>query len=388
MADSKSLGCERQSGGKPCVLLVAGDAGGAAAWVPVVKLASQKGYTWHLRGYAQAVDIWRKAGLAFLPLDRDTVESDFDRILQETEAGVVALGTSVNPFMMEIKALRAARRRNIPSIALLDFWTNCSARFPQGLDSVPDIVAVMDEAARDELLAINVPLDRIQITGQPAFSEALVSRISSVERQAIRERFGVTSSECWVVFFSQPIDRFYAEDLGKKHGPGFTEHKAFNTLIRGLIAIGSERGQPFALSVRRHPRETTDWNRTSLPKPLRFVPDIPDVMSRLLAQAADLVVGMNSAILVEACYMGCMTISLQPGLQGTDALPSNRFGWSLPVYDTKDIDQVLATALFNASFREEHRRRLSSIVHPVDAVQRVMNLIERLFCGSRPKVQK
>lgn len=67
--------------------------------------------------------------------------------------------------------------------------------------------------------------------------------------------------------------------------------------------------------------------------------------------AADLVVGMNTELLVEACYLGCITLSLQPGLRHPDRLPTNRLGFSRAVYQEDEIKPALLELLLNEKSR-------------------------------------
>jgi len=68
--------------------------------------------------------------------------------------------------------------------------------------------------------------------------------------------------------------------------------------------------------------------------------------------AADLVVGMNTELLVEACYLGCITLSLQPGLRHPDRLPTNRLGFSRAVYQENEIKPALLELLLNEKSRD------------------------------------
>ena len=61
-------------------------------------------------------------------------------------------------------------------------------------------------------------------------------------------------------------------------------------------------------------------------------------------------------LLVEACLLGCVVLSLQPGLRLADALPTNRWGVSQGVYYEKDIEPALESLLFDEQVRAEASR--------------------------------
>ena len=63
---------------------------------------------------------------------------------------------------------------------------------------------------------------------------------------------------------------------------------------------------------------------------------------------ANLVVGMNSAFLLEAAVLGCRTLSLQPGLRSHESLPTNLCGATPVVSEAAQLQPELRRALFSA----------------------------------------
>jgi hypothetical protein len=68
------------------------------------------------------------------------------------------------------------------------------------------------------------------------------------------------------------------------------------------------------------------------------------------ALASDLVVGMSSALLLQAALLGSRVVSIQPNLTGLDSLPSNRLGLSDGIYRADEV----ATGLYRALARPAH----------------------------------
>ena len=68
-------------------------------------------------------------------------------------------------------------------------------------------------------------------------------------------------------------------------------------------------------------------------------------------RAADLVCGMTTALLLEAAMLGCVTLSLQPGLAGADTL---RVG--TPVTDPEEVEPTVHRALLDDDYRAAVRR--------------------------------
>ena len=84
---------------------------------------------------------------------------------------------------------------------------------------------------------------------------------------------------------------------------------------------------------------------------------------------------MNSVLLLEACYLGCLVVSLQPNLQGTDALPTNRLGYSSPIYSESEAFPILREMLLEDTARQAAAEKLAQFRPSGDATQRVAELV-------------
>jgi hypothetical protein len=95
-------------------------------------------------------------------------------------------------------------------------------------------------------------------------------------------------------------------------------------------------------------------------------------------------------LLYEAARLGCPVVSVQPGLRGNDALPSNRAGLSLAVYDADKLDNALAKALFDDDWREQQRIEADKESLLPSATLRIVQEIAKLLesaSHSAPKKQ-
>jgi hypothetical protein len=104
--------------------------------------------------------------------------------------------------------------------------------------------------------------------------------------------------------------------------------------------------------------------------------------------AADLVVGMTTVLLVEACLLGSIVLSLQPGLRLPEALPTNRWGASRAVYRESEIAEAVASLLFDENAREELAARARQTRFDSNATGQVISLVEKMTglgaCEPRP----
>jgi hypothetical protein len=89
---------------------------------------------------------------------------------------------------------------------------------------------------------------------------------------------------------------------------------------------------------------------------------------------------MTTALLMEACYLGCIVASIQPGLSQPDILPLNRLGYSVPIYKEEDIIPVLQTLLLDEKMRNSIRNKCLSLIPDTRSADRVVQQIYSM-CG-------
>ena len=361
---------------KPDVLAVCGDAGGAAAVAPVVELLVREGRV-NLRSavYRQAAELWSRRGLPHQTLSAGLSDGELSDLAGS--AGALLLGTSVNGLDYErrLGALFPAR-----AVAVLDFWSNYAPRFrsPAGFLEPPEVVCVMDAQARAEMVAEGFDAARLAVTGQPAFDAlaGLRQAFGEQERQALRAALGVAAGETLVVFASQPLAEFYAQPELRARHPGYDQGTALRLLIAALEDLAPEIRRNIVLLVRPHPREepgSLAWAARSTGALRVRIDGSGDSRAGLLA--ADLVCGMTSVLLVEACHLGCLTLSLQPGLVGPDLLPTNRTGLSRLVRAAGEMRGALLDFLCDEPARAEQRKRLAGLAADGGASRRVADMI-------------
>ncbi len=278
----------------PQTLIVARDPGAANALAPVAAtgLATVVGL-----GHAQA--FFRQIGVA-CHLEDDTDPSVAGRVLDEVRPQVLLTGTSLK-ITRDAAWWEAAHALGIPSVALLDHWTAFGERFTvtNAFDKLPDAVAVMDEHAREQMLALGCPARKVVVTGQPAFDELV--RQGLPDGAAVREEWGAAANETVIVFASEP----QAHDFGA--GLGYTETDALQ-MVAGMMRDLSAR-----LVVKPHPREKPEGLAVVLNGAGISGHIETDMTPRQVMAGADAVIGMTSIFLLEAALAGRHALSVQPG---------------------------------------------------------------------------
>jgi hypothetical protein len=130
---------------------------------------------------------------------------------------------------------------------------------------------------------------------------------------------------------------------------GFHERDVLIDVVAAATRLLTRHRQQATLVIKPHPREA--GQPFALPQAgkslaIRLLNEA-DVSPRLAAAGADLVVGMNSMLLLEACLLGTPVVSYQPGLRQPDVLPSNRLGWSRGVFQRDELEAALEDELMN-----------------------------------------
>ncbi|MGQ5522536.1 hypothetical protein ACUHMQ_04665 [Chitinimonas sp. PSY-7] len=312
------------------VAIVAGDPGGGNALAPVILRLRKQQWPHRLFAYAESARLWAERGWDVAPAEA----IDF------SDGAGLLCATSVNAYQHELRWIAAARQFRVPSLAVLDFWSNYRPRFLfDGQQHLPDCIAVPDKLACDEMVKEGFDTDLLRVTGQPALDVIAqgAGQLNEAARVALRTECGVKADEHLLIFVSQPL-RQMARQLGQ--APAIDEQSALRDIETALLKLGL----PIALRVKPHPREDSAdfagigqiWANTRL---------APSALAHDLLSCADMVAGIHSMLLLEACYLGCRVLSYQPGGQASDPLPSNRSGLSRRCDDAAKLPQTLADTL-------------------------------------------
>ncbi len=319
---------------------VVADAGGAEALVPVLEAVAGRGALAGIVADVPAAAVLSRAGLPFTAAV-SLATNDEGAWLAAVGATGLLTSTSWGDDPVELGFIDAARERQIPTAAIIDFWSNYRSRFVAATGQVilPDWIVVPDDVAAVEAASDGLPADRLIAAGNPHYERLLERslRFGPEQRMAFRESVGVPRKATLVVFASQPIRALYGETLG------YTEDQVLLEVRDGLGQAMEWLGHRAVLAVRSHPRQGDPVVLSSTDGVAVRSGNNGDPLSWVMA--ADLVVGMTSALLVQASLLGGRVVSVQPGLVGGDRLPTNRLGLTDAVYEREAIAPVLYRAL-------------------------------------------
>ncbi len=246
-----------------------------------------------------------------------------------------------------------------PSLYVLDFWLNYWQRFStigkKDFAFLPSCVCVMDDIAKEEMIAEGFPAERLIVTGNPHFDH-FADAITHENEEAER-----------ILFISQPVSSL--ANLAGFSPVAYDEYATLNDLLCILKTLPEN----YYVSLRLHPKESSDKYTEYLDARVRRAqePTLEEALSH-----SGLIVGMSSPVLMQAAAAGKKVVSYEPVLTGQDPLVSNRFGVTTRI-ETKEM---LASA-FSAYTRGEWpfvTRPLRG-VWPTGATERVVRAVHTLI---------
>jgi len=246
--------------------------------------------------------------------ESEVVQTIQSMLLEKKLSGLVT-GTSWGN-QLELEIISACKAALIPTIAILDYWSNYQARFKNNIGHLiyPDHYIVMDEMAKEEAIQEGVPSNILQVLGHPGLDKYI-----AIERRKIC----FTNKKKKLLFLSQPLSALYGEELG------YTEQQVLEDCI--MVVQGDN---DYSLSVKFHPKDDEELKQRYLD--ISVVGDLRDIMTEY-----DVIIGMNTMGLLHAVLMGIPAISYQPDLQKPDMCITNKLGFTRLIRSYQDLEFIL-----------------------------------------------
>jgi RimJ/RimL family protein N-acetyltransferase len=367
-------------------MIVARDAGAANALVPIAHtLVKDNSVGILVIGFRQAETVFQQYELPLWAMESEDDKSPHvaKKLLEKAQPKLLLTGTSMKP-RLDNAFWGEARQMGIPTLAVLDHWSNLWERFSDmsgpRFTYVPDTVAVMDELTRHAMIDAGCQPERLAVTGQPYFDQySLKPQLEWGTRVLARRELGLSVNDALIVFASEPQAKYYGADASSPTFLGYTEESAFRVVLESLRRVRQRSGRPVKLIVKLHPLETPE----RLDKVIRDVADegvriLRDYPPRKMIAAADIVTGMTSVFLLEAALVGKPAVSVQPGRTRKDHFVDHLAGLVERADSVETCERLLADGVDETAAKKDERRRLAMARgFGGTAARRVANLIYR-----------
>ena len=311
------------------IIFTAQDPGGFNAIAPVIKkLEKDKRFDVLVILAKHACLFAKKENIKYLDGDKKSFSI--------AGADLIVTGTSFADSI-EKRIITMAKAENIPTISIIDFWTDYTPSFSdsekRNFKYLPDYVLAVDEIMKKEMVAEGFPKDKIFITGNPYFD--LFSK--KIQKKMNKDL---------ITFFSQPFSEIYKNsDKDYKGCANLNEVQIFDDIVKVIEKIDLNK----KVIINFHPRSKKFDKFDKIINNSKLEIKKEKKISNKSFEKAEIVVGINSVILFEAALAGKKVLSYQPDLKDVDLLISNRFGLSKSVYKKEELYSVFKKMLFQDS---------------------------------------
>jgi hypothetical protein len=233
------------------------------------------------------------------PNEHSVDEQDIIALLEETRFDAVFTATSFNSNLERL-CIRLANERGIPTVAILDFWSNYQQRFTlNARTDVPLVLFVADKRMCDEA-ARELPITRVVISGNPHL-QSLATRYKEARSQYESSIQGIPTR---IRFFCENIRHYYPDKPVNEF-----------TIVPKLFHTLSQAGFEGELLIRPHPMESREpWQAFITEEQV----NTPRVRLTLDSASFDevlrdrcIAVGFTTMALLETASVGIPTFSYQ-----------------------------------------------------------------------------
>lgn len=277
---------------------------------------------------------FERAGVAGLPLstwfDRlPASESDLRRWLEAL--GTTHLVCSLSSRFRDLtncRLITAAHTAGIPTLGFLDSWVG----FDRFVDDagrtryLPDVAGCIDDYCRQRLIRLGMAPAAVHVVGHPRL-EAAVGRAPLAPRQG----------EIRVLLVSQPraSDRSFVGIFESSVGG----ERLLDRLAAACVSL--EVDERLRMTCRAHPKEVA--RLSSFPSPITRD---ARAATEPVYRDQDILIGVNSTVLVEAALAGRVVICLRvPELADAVEEPGQPFPLGLEVRDLGSLASTLREAV-------------------------------------------
>jgi hypothetical protein len=370
------------------ILALAGDLGSMQAIIPVVRELK--------RNDTFIVDVGAlKVSHRLLHEDRISGEfldvtdpggglsASINGLLDRKAPDLVLLGSSPAkgkaPDTLEQFCILGCRRRKIPTVSVLDFWGMYRERFVisgsrASSDLLPDILCVLDEHCRQDLIRLGVPSSRMRVTHNPWMD--LIAENANKIHPPTEHTMGIEGI-CGL-FVSQPL----AEMQAFRHFD-YDQHQILDLIIEALPV---RPGKCHRLLIWKHPGEDENrWKDMSWKKRNDVEVRLIEERGASILSNVDFVATSHSTVIYEALYYGTTSLSVRPSEKCNPSLYSDELKLS-----KLTIGLTILTKYFKDFDSNKARRRLLDIKTKMlknriffsdgRATYRVIEVIRQLLC--------
>ena len=277
--------------------------------------------------------------------------------------------------MTERQLWQWAHRKNILSVAVLDQWQNYALRFSgqtpnERLVYFPDKICVMDDLAKNEMIEDGVPLERIVITGQPAFERLQIGTKNSPKKaEMLRSKLNISTREKILTFVAESLQKDFGNTLGYNE---LTTFDAVGTILSELNL------NHLTIIIKLHPENQLSEFKGFIKKwpnlNIHLIKD--EFLTSEIFNISTFVIGMSSIMLVEADIVGKPVISLEINALREPQLALTRCGVIPFIQNHGEASGIIKSMLTDPSFLSAHIAKQTSWSTQLGATKKCLSILK------------
>ncbi|MBT4445669.1 hypothetical protein HOA92_02180 [archaeon] len=345
------------------IIFCSQDPGSANALTPVIKKLEQGNqFTVQVFATKQSCEFFNQAGISFQDLNGKL----FNQQVITEKPDLIILGAS-SGFSIEKQAIIYGKDNTIPTVSILDFWSNYALRYSgNGNDLVylPDYIFTMDEISKTRMIKEKIPKNKIIVTGNPFFDTFLESN-ESKEKQPHKDYSQEnTAHKNNILYISQPL---------VKEGKFIPDTKTIDECIK----IIKEMSEDISLTIKCHPKEDHLRYHEAFKNAKISVTVLGKSDVKKLIETHQIILGKHSMVLFQAVCLGKTVISYQPIQKKYDCLITNDLGISYRANNIEELKSLLKKSI-KKSLPSTDRNQISRYIDGKNTT-RVISEIKKIL---------
>lgn len=366
----------------PKILILSRDRGSVQTTVPVAAaLAARADFSLAVYTYQATEDLWSSAEISAKLFDEEAFSLNPQaaiRVLLDAEKPDLILSGSSRPKASlpetpEQHLILEARKREILSVGILDFWGFYEQRFGVDLSLVPDHLCVLDKRCSDDLAALGISRRKMEITHNPWLDALVAAGAKKPEKPAF-----LSEDKTHFLFVSQPI----AEMRAQTKLP-YDQEDVLDCLSGAIARAGL--ANKTRVWIWLHPAEDKErWQNSKLLRHPEIELAITATRGRGFLAHIDALVSSHSTVAYEALYEATPCLSVRPKGRADPAFILDGLGLCPLFFDEESLSAFLAKADWKKERRriETEKERLAKegvFFSDGQATRRIVSFLERIL---------
>ncbi len=328
------------------VAFVSRDPGSTNVMVSIIPRMKEE-FSVSVYGKDNAIKIYQSHNIEVNDISKVISSVDVEELagfLRSIDVDYLFTGQSSPDDMTENYLWEAARQDGIISFTVVDSWCDYDLRFPLKKEMnnrmnryIPDYIFVMDEESRSDIAKLDIPLDRLIVSGQP-YLQYVYDMYSSMDisvTDEYKQSLGIKDDVKVILYVSDAI-----REVRDWHSAdwGYDQWSIFDNLINAIDSINNIN-ESYVLLVRPHPKEDVEAWRRYVSREQHSIPIVVERESRseTAIKAADYVIGIWSIILLEAVLAQKSVTSVQIGRRDKAPFILEDKGLIKPILDKDEL---------------------------------------------------